>query len=315
MEYERAKKAIGQAKSIAVFSHTNPDGDTLGSAAALYLALSKMGKECALFCEEPVPQKYLLIPSSDNFQLKLKKEYDLAIAVDCADIHRLGALSTAFSKFKKTVNIDHHHDNDRFALINIIEDAASAAEVVLDLIEELDVEIDKDMALALFIGLCTDTGSFRHRNTTPASFAAAALLAGYGADASMVAFEMFKKSSLARTKLLGKVLSRTRSCLDGKVTLLYTLQQDFEEFGLDKTATELFVDYSVSVEGTEVGVALCQYSENVYKASLRSGGRVNVADICSHFGGGGHRQAAGCIISGLFEDVIDKLLRQIGFCL
>ena len=315
MEYQRAKRAIEQAKSIAVFAHTNPDGDTLGSSAALYLALKQMGKECGLFCDDPIPVKYKTIPCGSLFELEPSTEYDLAIAVDCAEAERLGRNSVEFFKFKNTINLDHHFTNSKYAAINITESTSSSAEIVLDFIETLGVEIDAEIADALFIGLSTDTGSFQHSNTTASSFAAAAQLLNCGANSAKIAFEMFKKSTLARTKLLGKVLSRIRTYFDGKVSLVYTLANDFKEFDLDKSATESFVDFAIAVEGAVVGIAFCQYAENVFKASLRSANGFDVSEVAAHFGGGGHKQAAGCMISGFFEDAVEKLLRQISFSL
>ena len=309
--YQKIIDAVSKAGSIAIFAHTSPDGDALGSASALYIALTKAGKDCGLFCDEPVPRKYQAFPFP--FALKPSKKYDLAVAVDCADLARLGQNAKAFSSHKNTVNIDHHYTNERFAAINVVEDKSSTAEIVFSLLKELGAEIDAQTAEALFVGLTADTGSFGHANINADSFLAAAELVKLGADAPKAAYEVFKKSPLNRTKLLGKTLSRMRSYLDGKVTLIYTLGTDFAEFGLDKAETEAFVDYAINAEGTLVGVALCQHSENVYKAGLRSRGAVDVSKVAAHFGGGGHKQAAGCMVSGLFEDAIEKLLRQIGF--
>jgi phosphoesterase RecJ-like protein len=315
MKYQEIIRQIKNADSVAVFCHTNPDGDTLGSAVALHLAVRKMGKDSTLVCDSAVPHKYRMLTCCGVFVCAPKTDTDLFIAVDCANLTRLGENAAVFSKHKNTANIDHHHDNDKFADVNVLRCCAGTAEIVLDIIDALDVSLDKDMAAALYVGLATDTGSFQHGSTTESTFLAAAKLASCGIDIEKISFEMFKLSPLNRTKLLGRVLSRIRTYQDGKVTAIYTLTADFEEFKLDRSATESFVDYAIGVEGAVVGVAFSQHSENVYKVSMRSRGASDVSAICKDFGGGGHKQAAGCIVSGFFEDVVEKVVRQIGFYL
>ena len=315
MNIDIACDMIKKSKSIAIFCHTNPDGDTLGSAAALLLALKTMGMKCSACCDGKTPEKYVKIPGIDAFTTLPEGEFDLLIALDCAELSRLGENERYFVRHSNTINIDHHHTNSKFAKLNIVDNTSSTAEIVLSLIEKLKLSVSKDIATGLFVGITTDTGSFQHGNTDHRTFLAAARLAEAGIDIADIGFTYFKNMSLERTKILGKVLSRVRMYLDNRVAVLYILKSDFDEFNVNKLSTEGFIDYAIGITGTEVGVSICQQDQNVYKVSFRGKENVDVSKIARDFGGGGHKPAAGCIVSGLFEDVIEKIVRQISFYL
>ena len=315
MSISIACEMIKKSKSIAIFCHTNPDGDTLGSAAALFLAIKATGKGCGIFCDSKTPEKYLEIPGIDALMMSPKDDFDLLIAIDCAENSRLGDNERYFVRHSNTINIDHHYTNNKFAKVNILDNTSSTAEIVLNLLLELNVKITKDIATGLFVGITTDTGSFQHGNTDNRTFIAAAKLAEIGIDIAGIGFTYFKNMSFVRTKLLGKVLSRVRMYHDNKIALIYTLKSDFEELNVNNASTEGFIDYAIGITGTEVGVSICQQEQNVYKVSFRGKDSIDVSKIANDFGGGGHKPAAGCIVSGLFEDVIDKIVRQISFYL
>lgn len=135
-------------------------------------------------------------------------------------------------------------------------------------------------------------------------------LAEKGIDIADLYDKLYASSRFERTRLLGRVLGRIRHYYDGRLCLIYVTKEDFDATGTKKDDTEGFIDYAINVEGARIGVSICEHSPNVYKVSMRSKGE-NISEVCAHFGGGGHVQAAGCMISGFFEDVVDKLLKAV----
>ena len=313
MNFDKIAKVIFKAQKIALFSHTRPDGDTIGGVLALKNALQSIGKHCDAFCDNNIPEKFFYLPEADSFMLFPQEKYDLYIAVDCGELARLGENFQVFTREKNTVNIDHHMTNDNFAAINCVMEYSSTCEIVFELLKFMKVQIDEKSAICMYTGLSTDTGNFAHSNTNEHTFETARELVKYDIDIAKLNFVLYRNTSFERTKLLGKVISRMRRYEDGQISLIYTLTSDMQEVGADASFTEGFIDYATNVEGTEVGISLCQHAENTFKVSMRSRGKIDVSKICSEFGGGGHRNASGCMVSGFFEDVVDKIVRAVSF--
>lgn len=311
MIFKKIADAIKKAQTIAIFSHTRPDGDTVGGVLALKIGLTSIGKKCDCFCDNEIPERFSFLPGAGDYALSPTAKYDLYIAVDCGELARLGENAVFFTSGENTVNIDHHMSNDNFAGINYVGEYASTCEIIYELLAFMNIALDDNSALCLYVGLSTDTGNFAHSNTNAHTFACAEKLVGYNIDIAGLNFALYRDTSYQRTKLLGRVLGRTRRYLDGKLTLIYTLTQDLLDEGAVASDTEGFIDYATNVRGTEVGVAICQHGETSYKISMRSRGKVDVSVICASFGGGGHRNASGCMISGFFEDVVDKIVRAV----
>lgn len=307
---ERLIKEFSDSSSIALFTHSRPDGDALGSVLALKFALEKLGKRVEAFCDTEIGHKYTILGYDKYWSRQPRGDFELFVALDCGDVGRLGAFSDFFFRQKNTLCIDHHYSHVSFCQLNYVKNCSSTCELVYTILNGLSVEIDKEIATALYIGLSTDTGNFSHGNTTPAVFEIAADLASKGIDIPGIYDSVYASSRFERTKLLGIVLTRMRRYFDGRLCLLYVTKADLALTGTQKDDTEGFIDYAINSEGAQLGVCFCEHSENAYKVSMRSKG-LNVSAVCEHFGGGGHLQAAGCMISGLFEDAVDKLLKAI----
>lgn len=232
------------------------------------------------------------------------------VALDCGDSGRLGDLSEFFLKQTNTLSIDHHYSHISFSKYNYVVDCSSTCELVYKLLKLSGTEIDAESARLLYIGLSTDTGNFSHSNTTSEVFEIASSLAEKGIDIADLYDKLYASSRFERTRLLGRVLGRIRRYYDGRLCLIYVTKEDFDATGTKKDDTEGFIDYTINVEGARIGVSICEHSPYVYKVSMRSKGE-NISEVCAHFGGGGHVQAAGCMISGFFEDVVDKLLKAV----
>ncbi len=303
---------IKQCKSIALFAHTNPDGDTVGSTIALCLGLKTLGIGVDIFCDSILGKKLSSFEDTNLISSEMStKHYDLYVAVDCGDIFRLGEFAGMFDAQKETMTIDHH-GGECYSKYNCLYGYASTCQMIFEILNCLNVQIDKTVATYLYMGLCTDTGNFANSNTDSASFAMASELLQCGADFQRVNRTFFKDMQLNELKLHARVLSRMRTFFDNQLILLYVHQKDLDEFDLDSTVTSGLVHYAFNVESAKVAVCVSEHSVDCYKVSMR-GKNFNVREVCQYFGGGGHIAASGCMIRGYFEDVIEQIVRVVGF--
>ena len=304
---------LSSKQRIALFAHTNPDGDTVGSCVALCLALRSLGHHVSVFCEMDLSDDLQTYAQGVEFSTTFSGKYDLMVAVDCADILRLGSFEGVYGKFNDTLTIDHH-GGEYFSKYNCVLDYASNCQIVYELLGELNVKFDLPIATSLFLGVCTDTGNFMHSNTDSASFAMASELLKYGVDNEKISRIFFKQTSLAKTKLIARALSKMRTYYDERLIIAYITQADLNEFGVDFRATSGIVQYAINVDTAKIGVCMTESAPNTFKISMR-GKEFDVRNICLEFGGGGHPYAAACRISGFLEDVIEKIVRVVGFYL
>lgn len=302
---------LSSKQRIALFAHTNPDGDTVGACVALCLALKKLGKTVSLFCDSKLDGALALFTQGEAFSATFSGKFDLLVAVDCGDLNRVGEFGGIYDRFAETLTVDHH-GGDYYSKYNCVLPYASTCQIVYEIIQAMRVELDNAIATSLFVGLCTDTGNFMHNSTDSACYQMAAELCRYGVDNERIARVFFKDVSLAKTKLIGRVVSRVRTYYDDQLVLLYVTKQDLDELGLDFHATTGVVQYAINVDTAKIGVCMTEYSPNVYKVSMR-GKDFSVREICQEFGGGGHMYASACMISGFLEDVIEKIVRTVGF--
>ncbi|MBI5412056.1 bifunctional oligoribonuclease/PAP phosphatase NrnA [Candidatus Peregrinibacteria bacterium] len=299
---------IEKSHRILIFSHKSPDGDTLGSATALFQAFKNMGKEPALACVDIPPPVYNFIPNIRAFQQTVEAlDYDAYFIVDSGayymtDFHT--ALPAVFDKSLETVNIDHHRSNELFGKHNlVVPDAPSTTMILAELFKTLGIPVDRSMATSLLTGIYTDTGSFMHSNTTPETYRMAAELLRRGANLRQISKEIFNTTPISTLRLWGMVLKNITQTNDN-VTMSVVSQKDFERAGADPSEMSGVIDYVNSVPGAKYSVILTEQGEKV-KASLRTlRDDVDVAQIASQYGGGGHIKAAGFSIAGKLEKEI-----------
>lgn len=299
-------KKIANNKNVAIFCHIRPDGDTIGSALSLKKAIQSLGAGAEVYCDDTVPSRFLFLNECKTIKNNLNGEYDALIAIDCADSTRLGSFCEYFLSHKNTFNIDHHVSNNRYGKENYIVDNAANCENVYDLITELGVKIDSEMANLLLLGIVTDTGAFKHKNVTEKSLYIASKLVSYGADLNAITYNMFSAQSKERANLFGKTMSKIRYFLDGRFAIASVFLSSLEQTGAKADETEGFVDFVLGIDGVKVAVCMLEMSPNKFKISFRSKGP-NVNAVASTFGGGGHVLASGCQIQGEYEEVVDKL--------
>ena len=303
-------KQLNLANKIAVFCHTRPDGDALGSGMALTSALNNAGKYAVMCCDDSVPEKYKFLEKLSEVKSGIPEnvEFDTFICVDCADVNRIGSFASDFLSFKgRKINIDHHTSNKKFAEYNCVEECPATCQLLIEIFLQAGFEIDKEIANLLMLGLISDSGNFTHSDVTEKTFEMAALLRKSGADVTDINYQIFSRQTKLRALLFGRVISNIRFALDDKLAFLVVTLDYFGESGVDSAVTEGFVDFPLTIDGIEVAVSLLEIKKNQYKISLRSKGKVNVNAVAGTFGGGGHILASGCMLHGELEEVIEKI--------
>ena len=302
---------IKRAKSVAIFTHMRPDGDAYGSALALSKALENLKIPNQVCVETDIPSNLTFINGVGRVTKRPQGEFDLLVTVDCSDEQRLGALTEEFylAKRKKidTINIDHHVSNTRYAKWNFVKTCAANCMNIATLIEYLGVPFDKTIAEYLLIGLLTDSGNFSHDDVSEDCFLLAAKLVKAGADIRYYNYNLFKKQAKARAALYAKTMSGIRYYHDDRFAVIVVTRENMRACGADDGMTEGFVDFPLNVDGVEVAASALEMKKGQYKISLRSKEYADVNKIAGVYGGGGHVRAAGCMLFGDIEDVLDRL--------
>ena len=302
---------LKNSTNVAIFSHVRPDGDCLGSASALKSTLEKLGKNVDLYCDCILSENYSFIKHLDVLNKPNCLEYDLAVAVDCSDLARLGEYSDIFQKVKNTIKIDHHKTYADFANVNFVEHVGSTCEILYFVIKELGVEIDSDIACALYAGVSSDTGCFMHNNTTSNAHKIAGELLEVGFDLDKANYNLFKRRTVGQINLLKTALNNMRFIANNRVAISYLTLRDFKVNNTRNTETYGIVNTLVDIDSVDIGILISEDKPNLYTCSFRSKGNVDVSLICQEFGGGGHLNASGCNIFGGYNNVIDKIEKVI----
>ena len=311
MTLDKIKEEIEKAEKIVILTHENPDGDAIGSGLALYRALEKLGKKPDFIVPES-SRVFNFLPSADKMKKEGESEpYDLAIAVDAATIKMLNGWANYFETAKVKVVIDHHGTNTMYGDLNYVNpDAPAAAQILIQVIEFLGVEIDREIGTCILTGIITDTGGFQYQSTTPETFEFAAELLKRGVNVSDIYKRVMETKSRASFELRKRAIDRLEFFEDGKIAFTYITQKDMDETNAEPGDHEGIVNEGRAIEGVEVSIFLRE-TDKGYKASLRSNSYVNVSDVCLMFGGGGHIHAAGCNMSANLEQAKEKIISQV----
>lgn len=299
---------LKSTQNVAVFCHARPDGDALGAGLALVVALRKAGKSAVMCCEDKPSEKFAFMAEMQLVRNALPEDvnFDTFISVDCADVYRLGSFTNAFMSFKgKTINIDHHISNKCFAGLNYVIESPATCEIIPEILECAGLSIDEDIANLLMLGLICDSGNFTHTDVTEKTFNVGAMLRSKGADVNKINYNVFSRQTKPRALLFGKVINNIRFELDDKLAFIVISHNELKSD--DKSITEGFVDFPLTIDGVEVSVSMLEVKKRQYKISLRSKGKVNVNAVAGTFGGGGHILASGCMLTGDMEEVIEKI--------
>lgn len=312
MTLDEIIKEIDNANNIVILTHETPDGDAIGSCLAMKLAIEKMNKNADIIMTK-CARMYSFLPKFQEIKKESEiKNYDLAIALDCATLKRLDNREY-FEQAKKTIVIDHHGSNTMFGDINYINPVSPAcAEILLAIFKYMKVDVDVNIGTCIMTGIITDTGGLQYSTTTSDTFEFAAELLRKGVNIS----EIFKNTLQTKTKsnfeLSKRIIDRLELLEDGKIAFSYITNKDLIEVNAEEGDHEGLVNIGREIEGVEISIFIRQIeNEEEYKVSMRSNNDINVSDVCFVFGGGGHPRAAGAIVKGNVEQVKEKLLQAI----
>lgn len=312
--FDEVIAAIKQVKTAVVCSHVAPDPDAIGSSAAFQLLLSELGVAASFYLPEPAPERMRsFLEGVAVIHEVPSTQVDALIVLDTASQKRISGPEEELIAMADTViNIDHHPSNIGWGDVNFIRgDAASTSIIVLQLLEALGAPLTPVIAQLLLSGLVDDTGSFRFSNANVESFETAAKLVRAGASPTIVANELYFSMPERVLTLRAKALSKLRVTANGQIASVTVSAALLEECGASAEDTEGLVDYARSVEGTRAAAFFREMSDG-WKVSLRAKDeRLDVNAIAGKFGGGGHRAAAGCKVSGSMEEVQTQVLAAL----
>ena len=304
IDLKRAAQIIKDSDNVGILTHRNPDGDCLGGAYALCLVLRKAGKHARVLCSDKIGDKfaeYFAKYDVDNgFEIKTY------ISVDVATAELLGSYSELAEKV--TLCIDHHPTNSFYAQNTLVDESAAAAcEIVYMIADELGIDIDDDIATALYIGVMTDTGCFQYSNTTPRTHRIAALLMERDVPAAAINREFMALKSRGRLKLESLAIKGLRYYHDGAIAIMPITERMQSAAHVTDEELDGVAPIPCQIEGVEIGVTVRQKEENKWRVSLRSVKLADVSAVAAKFGGGGHKRAAGCTVEGGLDEVISML--------
>lgn len=313
-DWDAAIQAIKDARSILLIAHRNPDGDAIGSQLGLFHALRDAGWNVHMHNVDGIPRVYRFLPGSEHIREgelpPMNPSPDLVVSVDCGELYRLGIPRERLNG-GRILNIDHHATNSRFGDINlVVPEAAATGAIVLELIDRLGLPLSRAAASAIYVALMTDTGSFRHANTTDKEHLMAARLIKAGANPWEIAKGVYESSTLERIRLLAACLGTLELHDHGRSAWLYVDDKMYQNTGTDVEDTEGFIEYGRALIGVEIAVFL-RPEEGGWKVSFRSKGDLDVGRLAGTLGGGGHRHAAGCTLPGDLNEVRAKVQKEV----
>lgn len=307
-------KLIEGAGSVAIFPHVSADGDAIGSSLALGLALIKSGKKAVVYIEEKIPEIYTFLPGIELacFYDEKFEDMDLNMALDTGDVDRLASRKDAFFKAPCTINIDHHITNTKFGHLNYVDWAsASTGEIIYNLLCGLKLEIDKDIATCLYTAIATDTGGFKYQNTTADTHKITAKLLEAGIDVGDLSQRIFDNTTFEKLKLTEKAIGLLELHENKKLAVVALSLEDIRSAGAKDEDCDGIVNIGRSIEGVEVSLLIKEKGKNEVRVNLRSKVSVDVSEIAAKFGGGGHKRAAGCTVSGTVQEVKAQLIEEV----
>ena len=313
-DWDAAVEALARADSVAIACHVNPDGDALGSLLGASIGLRKIGKTTYPTWSDgavELPFSYAYLAEGETLvRPDDVPQTDVFLALDCGAGDRLGELEKAARSAPVLINVDHHPGNDNFGDLNIVVTrVSSTAELVTRLLQDLGVELDRDIATCLYTGIVTDTGRFQFANAGPDTLRLAADLIAVGVPVPDVAARVYESSPFSFLKLIGRMLERATLVAESAFAYSWITQDDLEETGVAMEETDQLIDVLRSTRDAAVAALFKEQEDGSYRVSLRSRGP-SVGAIARAHGGGGHELAA-----GYTTDSVEAAVAQINSAL
>jgi bifunctional oligoribonuclease and PAP phosphatase NrnA len=302
---------IENKQFFGITTHVRPDGDGIGSSLGLCWLLRSLGKSAEVIVGSNIPICYQKLPGADEVRIvsEIDREYDAVFVIECSDVLRpeIRNLDRQF-----TVNIDHHATCEHFGTVNWIDSTASAVgEMIYNLCKAIGGRVTKEIADCVYCALVADTGSFHYPNTTDRTLKVASELVKAGAKPAEISEMIYNNYSWGRIELMREVLNTVRRDETGRVAFLrQTLAAKQLSKAMDGDNAN-FVNIPLMAGGVEAVVYMREVEDEIYRVSLRSKGKVNVAKIAEMFGGGGHKNAAGCCVRGDWDNMEKELVREV----
>jgi len=310
-ELQRIVDAIRIRQRFVLSSHARPDGDSIGSQLALAYALRALGKTESVVNRDPAPGPLMAFPGVADIVVadRVEEDFEAAIILECGDLDRTGVAGLDRSLL---INIDHHPGNSGYGQLTWFDPhAAACGEMVFDLVRELSVPLTVEMATHVYLAILTDTGSFHYSNITPRTFEICRQTLEAGVDPVLVARNVYDSNNMGRLKLFGAVLSAMQIDPTGRIAIVYLDHEMARDAGGTYEDTEGLINLPLTVKEIEAVVFFKQVEGDEYRVSMRSKGEIDVGAVAKEFGGGGHKNAAGCTVSGPIDALQKMFIERI----
>jgi phosphoesterase RecJ-like protein len=310
-EIRQIVEVIHARQRFVLSSHSRPDGDSIGSQLAMAYALRALGKDVEIINADPAPPPLLTFPGVPDIRIapQADGEFDVAIIMECGDLARTGV--SGLERFV-VVNIDHHPGNSGYGQINWFDPGAAACgEMVFDVVRALGVPLTVEIATHIYLAILTDTGSFHYSSISPRTFDICREAVEAGVDPVLVARKVYDSNNMGRLKLFGAVLSAMQIDPTGRIAIVYVDHEMARAAGGTYEDTEGLVNLPLTVKEIQAVVFFKQEEGDEYRVSMRSKGAIDVGAVAKEFGGGGHKNAAGCTVTGAVETLQKLFVKKI----
>jgi phosphoesterase RecJ-like protein len=310
-ELRNIVEAIRARERFVISSHSRPDGDSIGSQLAAAYALRALGKQVTVINADPASPPLMQFPGVSDIRIadRVDGEFDAAIIMECGDLARTGV--AGLERFF-VINIDHHPGNTGYGQLNWFDaGAAACSELVFDLVRALDVPLTRDIATHIYVAILTDTGSFHYSSISPRTFDICRQTLEAGVDPVMVARNVYDSNNMGRLKLFGAVLSAMQIDPGARIAIVYLDHEMARAAGGTYEDTEGLINLPLTVKEIQAVVFFKQIEGDEYRVSMRSKGEIDIGAVAKEFDGGGHKNAAGCTVSGPIDALQKQFLEKI----
>lgn len=314
-DFKELYSVMNKYQNILIAGHRNPDGDSIGSCIALGTVLKKLGKNVTLYMKD-LPNEFKILKGTYLFTNNIENAYDLVIVLDCADDYRV-EIKNQFKEAKETINIDHHKDNPMFATYNYVDEASSStAEIMFEFFKENDLNLDKDIAEAIYVGIISDTGLFQNRNTTSKTMLYTSELMKYNINFNKIIGRLFFRKTYTELKLMGKAYDNAKLYHNDEIVISTLTKEEIAEQNAKSNETSGIISVLRQIEGVKLSCFIYEPIPKNVKVSFRCDIPYDVCEIAKQIGGGGHVLAAGAIVKNktieeVKETVLELMIEQL----
>ena len=303
--------AIHARQRFVVSSHARPDGDSIGSQLAAAYALRALGKQVTVVNADPASPPLMQFAGVPDITIadRVHGEFDAAIIMECGDLARTGVagLDRCF-----VINIDHHPGNTAYGQLNWFDaTAAACAEMVFDLVRALNVPLTREIATHIYLAILTDTGRFHYSSISPRTFEICRDALEAGVDPVLVARNVYDSNNLGWLKLFGAVLNAMQIDPTARIAIMYLDHEMARRAGGTYDDTEGLINQPLTVKEIQAVLFFKQGEGGEYRVSMRSKGEVDIGSVAKAFGGGGHKNAAGCTVTGPLDALQRTFVEKI----